>query len=57
MKLVPADTSPATPKPHEEAVHHEHDPEQSDGLEWEDLMPGINRASEPSNMRWMIIDR
>jgi FtsP/CotA-like multicopper oxidase with cupredoxin domain len=58
MKLVPADTLPATPKPHEEAVHHEHDQhEQSDGLEWEDLMPAINRASEPSNMRWMIIDR
>jgi FtsP/CotA-like multicopper oxidase with cupredoxin domain len=58
MKLVPADTLPATPKPHEEAVHHEHDQhEQSDGLEWEDLMPGINRASEPSNMRWMLIDR
>ncbi len=31
--------------------------EQSDGLEWEDLMPEINRASEPGNMRWMLIDR
>jgi FtsP/CotA-like multicopper oxidase with cupredoxin domain len=59
MKLVPADTLPASsPKPHEEVVHHEHDHhEQSDGLEWEDLMPEINRASEPSNMRWMLIDR
>jgi FtsP/CotA-like multicopper oxidase with cupredoxin domain len=59
MKLVPADTLPATePKPSEDAVHHEHQEyEQNDGLEWEDLMPEINRASEPSNMRWMLIDR
>ncbi len=59
MKLVPADTLPATePKPSEDAIHHEHQGlEQNDGLEWEDLMPEINRASEPSNMRWMLIDR
>jgi FtsP/CotA-like multicopper oxidase with cupredoxin domain len=59
MKLVPADTLPATePKPSEDAVHHEHqEHEQNDGLEWEDLMPEINRASEPSNMRWMLIDK
>ena len=42
----------------EDAVHREHEGhEQNDGLEWEDLMPEINRASEPGNMRWMIIDR
>jgi FtsP/CotA-like multicopper oxidase with cupredoxin domain len=59
MKLVPADTLPATErKRSEEAVHHEHEGhEQNDGLEWEDLMPEINRTSEPSNMRWMLIDR
>jgi FtsP/CotA-like multicopper oxidase with cupredoxin domain len=59
MKLVPADTLPATEnKPSEGAVHNEHqEHEQNDGLEWEDLMPEINRASEPSNMRWMLIDR
>ena len=28
-----------------------------DGLEWEDLMPEINRASDPSNMFWKLIDR
>jgi FtsP/CotA-like multicopper oxidase with cupredoxin domain len=39
-------------------MHHEHGQhDQNDGLEWEDLMPEINRASEPSNMRWMLIDR
>ncbi len=56
MKLVPADALPA---PHEDAAHHGHEQheEQSDGLEWEDLMPEINRASEPDNMRWMLIDR
>jgi FtsP/CotA-like multicopper oxidase with cupredoxin domain len=56
MKLVPSDTLPA---PDEDAVHHGHEEhgEQNDGLEWEDLMPEINRASEPGNMRWMLIDR
>ena len=28
-----------------------------DGLEWEDLMPEINRASDTSNMIWQLIDR
>jgi FtsP/CotA-like multicopper oxidase with cupredoxin domain len=56
MKLVPSGTLPS---PQEDARDHaaEHHEEQSDGLEWEDLMPEINRASEPSNMRWMLIDR
>ena len=56
MKLVPSDALPA---PHKDAAHHGHEQheEQSDGLEWEDLMPEINRASEPDNMRWMLIDR
>ena len=30
---------------------------RGDGLEWEDLMPEINRASDPSNMIWQLIDR
>jgi FtsP/CotA-like multicopper oxidase with cupredoxin domain/YHS domain-containing protein len=57
MKLLPV-RSETPPAPHEVAEHHgstHH--EQSDGLEWEDLMPEINRASEPGNMRWMLIDR
>jgi FtsP/CotA-like multicopper oxidase with cupredoxin domain len=56
MKLVRSDALPA---PQEDAVRqgHEQHGEQDDGLEWEDLMPEINRASEPSNMRWMLIDR
>jgi FtsP/CotA-like multicopper oxidase with cupredoxin domain len=56
MKLVPSEEPP--PAPQEHTAHgHEHHDEPSDGLEWEDLMPEINRASEPSNMRWMLIDR
>ncbi|MFL5791421.1 MAG: multicopper oxidase domain-containing protein [Actinomycetota bacterium] len=54
MKLVPSEAPP--PAPHENTGHEQHD-ERSDGLEWEDLMPEINRASEPGNMRWMLIDR
>jgi len=54
MKLVPSTTVPA---PHDDAAPHHGDAEHADGLEWEDLMPEINRASEPSNMRWMLIDR
>lgn len=37
--------------------HTEHDHEMGDGIEWEDLMPDINRASDSSNMIWQIIDR
>ena len=32
---------------------HEH----GDGLEWEDLMPEINRVSDSANMIWQLIDR
>ena len=34
-------------------TRHDH----GDGLEWEDLMPEINRASDSSNMIWQLIDR
>ena len=51
MKLVPSDNAEAPP-------HAEHSAQESgDGLEWEDLMPDINRASDPSNMIWKLIDR
>ena len=29
---------------------------EGDGLEWEDLMPEINRQSDPSNMVWRLTD-
>jgi hypothetical protein len=46
MKLVPANAV-ATPAPSEPTGH-----DHGDGLEWEHLMPEINRASDPSNIIW-----
>jgi FtsP/CotA-like multicopper oxidase with cupredoxin domain len=50
MKLVPS-----TAMPQQAAAHSAHD--HGDGLEWEDLMPEINRASDPGNMIWQLVDR
>ena len=52
MKLVPASAS-GMPAQTRHRAGHDH----GDGLEWEDLMPEINRASDPSNMIWQLIDR
>ncbi len=63
MKLVPsAAPAPAVvPVPAQEelpqAHPHEGHEQGGDGLEWEDLMPEINRASNPGNMIWSLIDR
>ena len=56
MKLVPSDT-PLVPaaEPGQGAAHSGHD--HGDGLEWEDLMPEINRVSDSGNMIWQLIDR
>jgi FtsP/CotA-like multicopper oxidase with cupredoxin domain len=44
---------------HEHGAHehgdHEHG-DHADGLEWEDLMPEINRASDAHNMLWKLVD-
>jgi FtsP/CotA-like multicopper oxidase with cupredoxin domain len=53
MKLVPTEDAPAAT--HDAAESHDHG--GGDGLEWEDLMPDINRASDPGNMIWQLIDR
>src|SRR3954452_4179697 len=53
MKLIPVDAAP--PAAHEAAEPHDHG--GGDGLEWEDLMPEINRASDPGNMIWQLVDR
>jgi FtsP/CotA-like multicopper oxidase with cupredoxin domain len=53
MKLVQSVTAPGAP--HEAAESHDHG--GGDGLEWEDLMPDINRASDPGNMIWQLVDR
>jgi hypothetical protein len=52
MKLI-ASSSAVVTAPHA----HVHGGEESDGLEWEDLMPDINRQTDPSNMIWKLIDR
>jgi FtsP/CotA-like multicopper oxidase with cupredoxin domain len=54
MRLVPSDALP-TSESHEGHAHGGHD--HGDSLEWEDLMPEINRASDTSNMIWKIIDK
>src|SRR5204862_541548 len=48
MKLVPSDAAPASPSEPGQGVAHSHD--HGDGLEWEDLMPQINQASDSGNM-------
>ena len=56
MKLVPGDAPlvhAAQPGQGEARGGHDH----GDGLEWEDLMPDINRVSDSGNMIWQLIDR
>jgi FtsP/CotA-like multicopper oxidase with cupredoxin domain len=53
MTLIPSDAPPEAPR----SDVHAHGEEQSDGLEWDDLMPDINRRTDPSNMIWKLIDR
>ena len=59
MKLVAAASMGAQPSSGHGAHHgsaHDHH-EGGDGIEWEDLMPEINRVSDSQNMLWRIIDR
>ncbi len=51
MKLVPAENVAESA----EGDHEAHD--HADGLEWEDLMPEINRQTNTSNMIWQLIDK
>ena len=54
MKLIPAGDAGAAG--HGEG-HGHGEADSDDGLEWEDLMPDINRRTDPSNMIWKIVDR
>jgi FtsP/CotA-like multicopper oxidase with cupredoxin domain len=70
MKLVPAQAPSSGGEPDEGAAHeghkaheahegheaHEHH-DHGDGLEWEDLMPEVNRETDTSNMVWQLVDR
>ena len=55
MKLVPSRglTAPAAEDHH----HGDGTDHADDGIEWEDLMPEINRQTDARNMIWKIIDR
>ena len=56
MKLVPGDAPLVhAAQPGQGEAHGGHD--HGDGLEWEDLMPDINRVSDSGNMIWQLIDR
>ena len=57
MRLVPISANVEGAHSHEhnhEGDAHSHD--MPDGLEWEDLMPEINAASNEHNMIWTLLD-
>jgi FtsP/CotA-like multicopper oxidase with cupredoxin domain len=59
MRLVPDHTGSAArghDGAHEHAHGHDHGHDMADGLEWEDLMPEINAASNAHNMIWKLVD-
>jgi FtsP/CotA-like multicopper oxidase with cupredoxin domain len=55
MKLVAA-TAVSGAEGHEHGHGHDHG-DMADGLEWEDLMPEINRQTNTENMIWQLVDR
>jgi FtsP/CotA-like multicopper oxidase with cupredoxin domain len=57
MKLVPSSAVAAAA--HGPEGHHDdsHGDPSHDGIEWEDLMPEINRQTNATNMIWKLIDR
>ena len=54
MKLIAAAARRRPGRRHTRTAHTHDTP---DGLEWEDLMPEINRASDSCNMIWKLVDR
>jgi len=62
MKLLPISfvpaaleaLAPATPDDHPDHGRGGH---AEGSIEWEDTMEEINRATDPSNMRWIVLDR
>jgi FtsP/CotA-like multicopper oxidase with cupredoxin domain len=58
MKLLPAQL--VAEGVHEHGHEHHgggHTHEAAQGIEWEDDMVEVNRATTPSNMRWKLVDR
>ncbi len=56
MRLVPQTASADDAHDHGVAHEHSHGHETADGLEWEDLMPEINAASDAQNTIWKLVD-
>ncbi|HEX6658637.1 MAG TPA: multicopper oxidase family protein, partial [Ilumatobacter sp.] len=54
MRLVPATSANGDVPGH--AHDHAHAHVMPDGLEWEDLMPEVNAASNSHNMFWQLVD-
>ena len=42
---------------HQHSYHGHEQPEESDGIEWEDDMVDVNRITTSANTRWNLIDR
>jgi FtsP/CotA-like multicopper oxidase with cupredoxin domain len=57
MKLLPTAQSSAVEHQDHEQPHHHDAPVPTDGIEWEDLMPEVNRATTSSTMHWKLVDR
>ena len=59
MRFVPSSVTTsgdAHDDAHSHGQGHEHTHGAPDGLEWEDLMPEINAASNTHNMIWKLVD-
>jgi FtsP/CotA-like multicopper oxidase with cupredoxin domain len=56
MRLVPATNANGDVQGHTDDHEHAHAHGMPDGLEWEDLMPEINAASNAHNMIWQLVD-
>jgi FtsP/CotA-like multicopper oxidase with cupredoxin domain len=57
MKLMPQAVEEPAASVHGGAHQHDHAEAMADGIEWEDLMPEVNRSTTAANMRWKLVDR
>jgi FtsP/CotA-like multicopper oxidase with cupredoxin domain len=63
MKLLPIAMVPAAlellQKDGDAEPDHEHEAHEhaAGSIEWEDTMEEVNRATNPTNMRWLLVDR
>jgi FtsP/CotA-like multicopper oxidase with cupredoxin domain len=61
MKLLPQPAHPTeTPSDHsatEPDGGHDAHAHAAGSIEWEDTMEAVNRMTNPSNMRWLLVDR